>query len=401
MSSSSSSSASHFFSFPALTVSDDGKESYPPSLFSSSQPNYRTINALPSPSSSSTTPFAHEPTLYRSTATLSDDLDDAEPWAQPTHPSLARKQLTLSHIQQANELPAAKLSQLPEVRVAPREGGWQVRPLPAVIEGEYSLASPRGGEEVMSAVLRCVEAYGRGMACEAEAAKGRVCGVFYDAFAPVQFQVNVFSAEGFSLGSTVVEVQRRAGDQRAFHSFFLALHNQLIEAGVVDSEGQQPRHPMESMSPPAFDDDDDAALDLAVQELYKAKAHSLHHADAREGLLGLLTSPAPLPLCDACPLVQRALDAAHDAEQQRLAFALLQRSLEDGQVARRELLQPVLPALFECVGELPQTYASAHAARSLASICDSCENDIDLAPLVAEQAELVGQVRQMASMVKA
>ena len=344
MSSSSSSSSSHFFSFPALSVADDGKESYPPSLFSSSQPNYRTISALPSPSSSSSTPFTHEPTLYRSTASLSDDADDAEPWAQPQSSFPRSKELTLTHIRDAGELPPAKLSQLPEVRVAPPEGGWQVPALPAVIEGEYSLASPKPGEEVLSAVLRCVEGYGRGIACEAETSKGRVCGVFYEGFVPVQFRVNVFSAEGFSLGSTVVEVQRRAGDLRAFHAFFLTLHAQLIEAGVMDRERQPPRQPMESMSPPAFDDDDDTALDLAVQDLYKAKALSLHHSDAREGLLGLLAHPTPLPLCDACPLVQRALDQTHDQEQQRLAFALLQKSIEGGKAAQAALVQPVLAA---------------------------------------------------------
>ena len=400
-SSSSSSSSSSPFSFPALNVSDDSKESYPPSLFSSSQPNYRTIEALPSPSSSTPSPFSTEQVLYRSTASvaaLEDEASDA--WGSDQAASFAHKELTLGHIREAGELPGKV--ELPEVQVV---GGWSgeadVPMLPALLEGQYSLAASQPCHVVMAAFPACLDNFRLRVSYEVHPSKPRLSGVFYDeTHSPVHFQLNVFKAEEGPAGSTVVEIQRRAGDLRSFHSFFLALEQFLTEAGILRSDLHQSHYPMESMDPPPFDSEGDDALDLLVQDLYKAKALSINHSDAREGLQGLLCS-APLPLVDVCPLMQKAMGSGHDVEQQRLAFALFQQSMECTSPSGAALAKPVLPGLFDCMGDLSPSYASIDAARSLVRICDSLEGNSQLAGMVDEHAELVAQVRQVAGMVKA
>ena len=393
MSSSSSSSSSSAFSFPALNV-DDGKESYPTSLFASSQPNYRTIDALPSPSSSATSPFLDSKPLYRSTAAIAE-LDDApEAWAHDSSSAFGHKELTLGHIRDAGELPSKTLD-LPQIQVLPSAFSHKDLPtLPPVFEGQYSLAACHGCDAVMAALPGCLESYPSPVSYEAHGEKPRVSGVFYEAHAPVHFQVNVFLAR--DMGGAVIEVQRRAGDIRSFHAFFSHLQSQLTGAGVLQAERHQAPQPMESLSPPAFDDCDDDGLDALVQEVYTAKAMSLNHSHAREGMRGLM-AVSPLPLSAVSPVMKKALASSHDAEQQRLAFALLQQSLECASPSGATHVQPVLPALFDCMGDLSPSYASVDAARSLARICDSLKGNPQLAALFAEHAEVVGQVKQMAA----
>jgi hypothetical protein len=343
-------------------------------------------------SSSSSSPFLDSKPLYRSTAALAD-LDDApETWAHDSSSAFGQKELTLGHIHDAGELPSKTLD-LPQVQVVSSSSLRDLPALPHVFEGQYSLAACHGCDAVMAALPGCLESYPSQVSFEVHVSKPRVLGVYYEAHAPVHFQINVFLAR--DMGGAVIEVQRRAGDIRAFHAFFSHLQLELTEAGVLQAERHQAPQPMESLSPLPLDDCDDDALDALVQDVYRAKAMSLNHSHAREGMRGLMAA-APLPLRDVSPVMEKALNSSHDVEQQRLAFALFQQSLECASPSGASQVQPVLPALFECMGDLSPSYASVDAARSLARICDSLKGNPQLAALFAEHAEVVGQVTQMA-----
>ena len=429
--SSSSSSSSSPFSFPPLVVSDDAKESYPPSLFAPAQPNYRTIDALPSPSSAAAASFTSDnQPLYRSTAALASEVDDSAQWAEQSDAAFGHKVLTLNSLrdgvdnrvqeaEEEEELTEERTGEPAEEAVSSQRKLPPLPPLPSDFEERHSLECCAGCDAVMAALVACVKAFYHSVSWQLHPSKPRLSGVFYHRHAPVCFQVNAFAADGVAGNgspspsastSTVIEVQRRSGDLRLFQSFFLCLQEQLAQRGLVKADTQQPAYAMESLSPPSLgeDEEDDAALELVVQDMWRAKAASLNHADARDGLRGLLapSSPRPsasgfrpLPLSELCPIIHRALGNTHDPEQQRLAFTLLNHSLaapaSPSTVSAH--VQPLVPALFASVGELPSTYHSLDAARVLARICDSMETHPQLAPLVAEQGELVEQVRRMAS----